>query len=49
MEILDKINSLGTTIIMATHNKEIVNSMKKRVIKLDKGKIVSDKKKGTYE
>lgn len=49
MEILEKINSLGTTVLMATHNKEIVDSMKKRVIKLDHGKLVSDKKKGTYE
>lgn len=49
MDILEKINSLGTTVIMATHNKEIVNNMKKRVIKLERGKVVSDKKKGTYE
>lgn len=49
MDIMEKINSLGTTIIMASHDKEIVDKMKKRVIKLEKGKIVSDKKKGTYE
>jgi cell division transport system ATP-binding protein len=49
MDILEKINSLGTTVIMATHNRELVNSMKKRVIRLEKGKIISDKKKGTYE
>ncbi len=49
MEILEKINSLGTTILMATHNKEIVNAMKKRVIKLEHGKVISDKKKGSYE
>ncbi len=49
MSILEKIHAMGTTIIMATHNKDIVDKMKKRVIKLEKGKIVSDKKKGTYE
>jgi cell division transport system ATP-binding protein len=49
MDILEKINSLGTTVIMATHNKDIVNNLKKRVIKLEQGKVVSDKKKGTYE
>ncbi len=49
VEILGKINSLGTTIIMATHNKDIVNSMKKRVIRLNKGVLISDKKSGSYE
>lgn len=49
MSILEKINSLGTTVLMATHNRDIVNKMKKRVLRLEKGKIVSDKKKGTYE
>ena len=49
MEILEKVNSLGTTVLMATHNKEIVDKWKKRVIKLDKGVLVSDKKKGTYD
>ncbi|MBN1162909.1 ATP-binding cassette domain-containing protein [Patescibacteria group bacterium] len=48
LEILDKINSLGTTIIMATHNAEVVDKMKKRVIRLDRGQIVSDKKGGKY-
>ncbi len=48
MDILEKINSLGTTIIMATHNKDIVNEKKKRVLRLEKGRLVSDKKKGTY-
>ncbi len=48
MEIMQKINTLGTTIIMATHNENIVNRLKKRVIRLEKGKIVSDVKKGKY-
>ncbi len=49
MEILEKINSLGTTVIMATHDQDVVNKFKKRVIKLEKGKVILDKKGGTYE
>ena len=49
MGVLEKIYSLGTTVLMATHNKEIVDKFGKRVIKLKRGKVVSDKKKGTYE
>lgn len=49
MEVIDKINKeLGSTIIMATHDKEIVNRMKKRVVCLNHGVIISDKKKGSY-
>lgn len=47
--ILDKVNSLGTTVIMATHEAEIVNRMKKRVVTLSKGKIIKDQKEGKYE
>ena len=47
VKILDKINQSGTTVIMATHNGEIVNSQNKRVVRLEKGKIISDKK-GKY-
>jgi len=49
VELLDKINKGGTTVIMATHNFDIVNSMQKRVIKVVDGKIVADKKKGKYD
>lgn len=49
MEVLDAINKLGTTIIMVTHDTDIVNRMKKRVILLNAGRIVKDYKKGTYE
>jgi len=49
IKLLKKINKDGTTVIMATHNFDIVNSMGKRVIKIDKSKLVSDKKKGKYE
>jgi len=46
--LLQKINSLGTTVILVTHDREIVNSLEKRVIALEDGKIVSDKIKGKY-
>lgn len=48
MEIINKINEDGTTIIMATHDKDIVNTYKKRVITLDKGILIGDKEKGGY-
>ena len=49
MELIDDINKAGTTVVMATHAKEIVNSMKKRVIAIDKGEVVSDVQKGGSE
>ncbi len=42
VKLLVKINELGTTVILATHNREVVNSLNKRVITLDKGRIVQD-------
>ncbi|HPT77633.1 MAG TPA: cell division ATP-binding protein FtsE [Candidatus Atribacteria bacterium] len=48
MKIINVINHRGTTVIMATHAKEIVNAMKKRVITFRKGMIVSDQDKGEY-
>lgn len=48
MELLDEINQRGTTVIVATHEKSIVDAMKKRVIALDRGEVVSDVKKGLY-
>lgn len=48
MNLLEEINKKGTTVIVVTHNKEIVNMMKKRVITLKKGKIISDEEKGGY-
>ncbi|KKR42537.1 MAG: Cell division ATP-binding protein FtsE [candidate division WWE3 bacterium GW2011_GWF1_42_14] len=48
LEVLEKINSLGTTVIMATHDQEIVNAMKKRVLRIERGQIISDKKGGKY-
>lgn len=49
MEVLDAINRTGTTIVMATHNEEIVNSMRKRVVELHAGKIVRDEREGSYD
>jgi cell division transport system ATP-binding protein len=49
MSVLDAINQMGTTIIMVTHDTEIVDKMKKRVILLDSGRILKDYEKGTYK
>lgn len=48
MKLLEKINEGGTTILVVTHNREIVNEMKKRVITMKKGVIVSDEEQGGY-
>lgn len=49
MKVLEAINNLGTTIIMATHDREMVDKLKKRVILVENGKIVKNYEKGTYE
>ena len=49
MKVIEKINDLGTTIVMATHDREMVNKMKKRVIVLDEGKLVKDYEKGKFK
>lgn len=48
INLLQEINKSGVTVIMATHNVDIVDSLGKRVVKLDKGKIKKDEKKGKY-
>jgi cell division transport system ATP-binding protein len=48
VQILRKINDLGTTVILTTHNKGIIDSLGKRVITIEKGKIVRDDKEGKY-
>ena len=48
MKVIEKINDLGTTVVMATHDREMVNKMKKRVLLLDNGKLVKDYEKGSY-
>ncbi len=49
VQILSKINNWGTTVIMSTHGTDIVNSLNKRVIQMDKGQVVRDDNKGRYE
>lgn len=49
MKVLDEINKMGTTIIMVTHDREIVERMGKRVLLLDAGRIVKDYEKGTFK
>lgn len=49
IQLLNEINSWGTTVIMATHNAEIVNTLKRRVVSIKNGKIVKDKSEGKYE
>jgi len=48
IDLLIKINEFGTTVLLVTHNREIVNSLGKRVVTLDNGQIISDQKKGRY-
>jgi len=48
MNVLEEINKMGTTIIMVTHDTDIVNKLKKRTILLDSGRILRDFEKGTY-
>jgi cell division transport system ATP-binding protein len=48
IQILKKVNDLGTTVVLATHDKQVVDSLKKRVVTLEKGRIVRDEEKGKY-
>lgn len=49
MRVLDRINRTGTTVLMATHDHAIVDAMRRRVVQLDRGKVVRDETRGTYE
>lgn len=48
MKLLDNINKMGTTVVVVTHDKEIVDAMKKRVITIEHGEIISDEQRGGY-
>lgn len=48
IDLLRRINSFGTTIVLVTHNREIVNTLRKRVITLDHGVVISDQRSGKY-
>lgn len=49
IKVLEKINQYGTTVLLTTHNQEIVNKLKRRVVTIEGGRIVSDKANGGYE
>ena len=48
MRLLDKVNRIGTTVVMATHDQAIVDAMRKRVIELEKGHVIRDQARGVY-
>jgi cell division transport system ATP-binding protein len=48
MRLLDRINRTGTTVVMATHNSEIVDAMRRRVVELDNGRLTRDQSRGVY-
>ncbi|MDD5567581.1 MAG: ATP-binding cassette domain-containing protein, partial [Patescibacteria group bacterium] len=48
IDLLLKINKFGTTVVLVTHNHDIVNALRKRVITLDQGQIISDQEEGKY-
>src|SRR5687768_5782396 len=48
IKVLEKINRYGTTVLLTTHNQDIVNKLKRRVITIENGKLVSDKAQGRY-
>ena len=48
MRLLDRINRTGTTVVMATHDDDIVDQMRKRVVELDEGRVVRDQSRGVY-
>ncbi len=49
MRILDRINRTGTTVVMATHDHAIVDAMRRRVVQLERGRVVRDQSRGAYE
>lgn len=49
MRLLDRINRTGTTVVMATHDRSIVDTMRRRVVELDRGTIIRDQVRGVYE
>ncbi len=48
IDLLKKINELGTTVVLVSHDREVVNSLRKRVITLDEGRVIGDQEKGRY-
>jgi cell division transport system ATP-binding protein len=48
LKLLLKINEMGTTVLLATHNREIVNKLKRRVVTLEKGRVTRDEQAGRF-
>jgi cell division transport system ATP-binding protein len=48
IKLLEKINQLGTTVLLATHDREVINNLERRVVTLDKGRVIRDEAKGKY-
>ncbi|MDQ6878256.1 MAG: cell division ATP-binding protein FtsE, partial [Candidatus Dormibacteraeota bacterium] len=48
MRLLDRINRTGTTVVMATHDSQLVDTMRRRVVELDRGVLVRDQARGVY-
>ena len=48
MKLLDRINRTGTTVVMATHDDDVVDQMRRRVVELEDGKVVRDQSRGVY-
>ena len=48
MKLLDRINQLGTTVLMSTHDSNIVDQMRRRVIELETGHLIRDQSRGVY-
>jgi len=48
IDLLQKINEFGTTILLVTHNREVVNALRRRVVTIDKGSIIADQEHGKY-
>jgi cell division transport system ATP-binding protein len=49
MRLLDRINRTGTTVVMATHDRTIVDQMRRRVVELDRGSVVRDQQRAVYD
>jgi cell division transport system ATP-binding protein len=49
VRVLQKINRFGTTVLLTTHNKDIVNRLKRRVVRIDEGRVVKDESRGKYK
>jgi cell division transport system ATP-binding protein len=48
MSLLERINRTGTTVVMATHDNNIVDAMRRRVVELDTGRVIRDQNRGVY-